>query len=195
MYPSLQTSLKAMTGLTLLVSVTACQLTPQSQETPVIITPVETAKPQIRQENGVTITPYPDDGIKREKLPVDKLPVESPKPQVKQQIPPPLPAYENLIQQTKTAYLARQWETAERLALQTQRIAPQSAENYYYLSRIALHKAQYTSAEALAQRGLSYAKTTAMKKLLWSTLADIGRAQKNAALTLEAQKEILKLGS
>lgn len=187
---------RTLSLVTLAALLCACQTTSPPDVTPDQPVPIETPAPGPRQEGGVTIIPYPDDGIKRK--PITAPPAPAAKPQVKAPpapAPEPTPAYEVLIQQTKTAYFTKQWDKAERLALQVQRIAPQSAENYYYLSRIALHNEQYKSAEAFAKRGLSYAKTAPMKKILWSAIADIGRAQKNPAMTLEAQKEILKLGS
>ena len=58
---------------------------------------------------------------------------------------------------------------AERYALQAQRLAPQAAETYLFLALTANHKQQYSNAESLARRGLSFAQSQAMKNSFgWS---------------------------
>lgn len=192
---SLFSSFATLGSITLLgLTLSACNTPPKMPE-PSSNTVPKTAEPTPvgpRTEGSVTITPYPDHGIKRKPIQVEPPSTQTPKVETEEKVEK-APAYHELIARTKDAYVKQQWDEAEKYALQTQRISPQSPENYYYLSRIATHKKNYSSAEAFARRGLSYAKTAQMKKLLWSSIAEIGRAQKNSALTLNAQKEILKL--
>ncbi len=68
---------------------------------------------------------------------------------------------------------------AERYALQAQRLAPQAAETYLFLALTANHKQQYSNAESLARRGLSFAQSQAMKKQLWLVILKAGQQRNN----------------
>ena len=73
-----------------------------------------------------------------------------------------LPAFKTLMQ-NRAGLQNQQWSEAERYALQAQRLAPQAAETYLFLALTANHKQQYSNAESLTRRGLSFAQSQAMK--------------------------------
>lgn len=70
------------------------------------------------------------------------------------------------LMQNRAGLQNQQWSEAERYALQAQRLAPQAAETYLFLALTANHKQQYSNAESLARRGLSFAQSQAMKTAL-----------------------------
>lgn len=83
--------------------------------------PAEPAKKTVETPDGVKITPYEQEEIKRKPLRV-VVPEQKAKQQFK---------YDDLflllktIQQTQTTYRQQKWDDAERFALQAQRLAPQ----------------------------------------------------------------------
>ncbi|ENK7511823.1 tetratricopeptide repeat protein, partial [Acinetobacter baumannii] len=101
-----------------------------------------------------------------------------------------LPAFKTLMQKTEQAYKNQQWSEAERYALQAQRLAPQAAETYLFLALTANHKQQYSNAESLARRGLSFAQSQAMKKQLWLVILKAGQQRNNPKTVQEAQQAL-----
>ena len=152
--------------------------------------PAEPVKKTVETPDGVKITPYEQEEIKRK-----QIRVVVPEQTTKQQFNDgrSLPAFKNLIQQTQTAYAQQKWDDAERFALQAQRLAPQAAETFMYLALVANQKGQYRSAESLARRGLSYAQTTPMKKQLWQAILVAGQKQNNAQTVQQAQQALKSL--
>ncbi|MDY6450466.1 tetratricopeptide repeat protein [Acinetobacter faecalis] len=151
-----------------------------------------TTKPQakeIRNANGVVIKTYELDEIKREKLHT------APSSTTKQKLEDgeSLPAYKNLMSQAKTSYNAGQFDKAEGLILQAQRLAPQSADTYLYLSLVALQKNNAKNAESLARRGLSFAQTNTMKRQLWLTIQRAAQKQNNAKSVAESKTALKSL--
>lgn len=177
-----------------MLALAGCQTAPQRTTPPV--KPVE--KPNTAQQNkvptpdGVKITPYDRPEIKREKVPTVIVPQQKAQTQ-KFEDGQNIPAFKQLMQQAQTAYQKQQWDEAERFALHAQRLAPQSAEVFSYLARIAQQKKQYANAESLARRGLSYAQTTAQKKVFWNTILQSAQQLKNQKTVAEASKQLQSL--
>ena len=97
------------------------------------------------------------------------------------------------MQKTQQAYTQGKWNEAEAAALQAQRLAPQSAETFLYLALVAQKKNKPANAEALAQRGLSYAQSNAMKKQLWLVILKAAQQQKDQKMIQQAQKALKSL--
>ncbi|BCX74699.1 MAG: tetratricopeptide repeat protein [Pseudomonadota bacterium] len=178
-----------------ILALAGCQTTPQHTKPPT--KPVE--KPDTSQQknnvptpDGVKITPYERPEIKREKVPTVIVPQQKAQTQ-KFEDGQSIPAFKQLMQQAQTAYQKQQWDEAERFALNAQRLAPQSAEVFSYLARIAQQKKQYANAESLARRGLSYAQTTAQKKVFWNTILQSAQQLKNQKTVAEASKQLQSL--
>ena len=152
--------------------------------------PAEPAKKTVETPDGVKITPYEQEEIKRK-----PVRVVVPEQKAKQQFNDgrSLPAFKNLIQQTQMAYRQQKWDDAERFALQAQRLAPQAAETFMYLALVANQKGQYSSAESLARRGLSYAQSAPMKKQLWQAILVAGQKQNHAQTVQQAQQALNSL--
>ena len=104
-----------------------------------------------------------------------------------------LPAFKKLMQKTQQAYTQGQWNEAEAAALQAQRLAPQSAETFLYLALVAQKKNKPANAEALAQRGLSYAQSNAMKKQLWYIILRASEARNHSIKAQQAKRMIQSL--
>lgn len=152
--------------------------------------PTEPAKKTVETPDGVKITPYEQEEIKRK-----PIRVVVPEQKAKQQFNDgrSLPAFKNLIQQTQNAYSQKKWDDAERFALQAQRLAPQAAETFMYLALVANQKGQYSAAESLARRGLSYAQSTPMKRQLWQAILVAGQKQNNTRTVQQAQQALKSL--
>ena len=174
-----------------MVSFVGCTTLPtpeESQKTPQ--KPAEPVKKTVETPDGVKITPYEQEEIQRK-----PLRVIVPEQKAKQQFNDgrSLPAFKNLIQQTQVAYSQKKWDDAERFALQAQRLAPQAAETFMYLALVANQKGQYSAAESLARRGLSYAQSNPMKKQLWQAILVAGQKQNHAQTVQQAQQALKSL--
>lgn len=163
----------------------------QNEQKPTVKQPESPAQNTVKTPDGVKITPYDRPEIKRKPLRV-VVPEQKPKQQNFND-GRSLPAFKSLIQQTQRAYAQKQWDEAERFALQAQRLAPQAAETFMYLALVANQKGQYASAESLARRGLSYAQSTAMKKQLWNAILVAGQKQNQAQTVQAAQRALASL--
>ncbi len=166
-----------------LLGVAGCQTAPlpQPEEQKLAPRPV----PEVQATpSGVKITPYEPEEIKRQ-----KMQIVVPEQKVQQQFKDgrELPAFRKMMLQTQTAYKQGQWSQAESYALQAQRLAPQSAETFLYLSMIANRQNKPANAEALARRGLSYAQSNPMKKQLWLNILKAAQSQKNSKSIQEAK--------
>ena len=75
---------------------------------------------------------------------------------------------------------------AESNLLQAQRMAPQSAEVYRELARLANLRKQGSNAEALARKGLSFAQNNTMRKQLWEQILQSAKLRNNTNLTRQA---------
>lgn len=182
--------------LALMATVTlfsGCQLmAPQAPSS----TPVPSKAPTTTAKNsntvptpeGVKITPYDRPEIRRDPLAVH-VPVQRAQAQPFED-GHQLPAFRNLIQQTRHAAQQKQWPQVERFAMDAQRLAPQAAEPFYYLSLAALSQQRAASAESLARRGLSYAQTDGLKKQLWQLIRSAGQQQGKNNVVQEAQQHL-----
>lgn len=181
---------KLITSTCIILALVGCQNLPSKPETK---KSDATSKPQakeIRNANGVVIKTYELDEIKREKL--HTAPSAS---NAKQKLEDGemLPAYKSLMNQAKTSYNAGQFDKAEGLILQAQRLAPQSADTYLYLSLVSLQKNNAKNAESLARRGLSFVQTNTMKRQLWLTIQRAAQKQNNAKSVAEAKNALKSL--
>lgn len=150
-----------------MIGMVGCQSLPPSKEPATKITPPQEVKPkEIKTPTGVVIKPYEPEEIQRR--PVQPVVVIPKQPIQSQHFDDGsnLPAVKNLIQQAENALKQQQIDRAETLTLQAQRLAPQSAETYLILAKIALLKNNKSSANSLAQRGLSFAQDENIKKQL-----------------------------
>jgi hypothetical protein len=144
---------------------------------------------EIRDPSGVIIHPYDRPDIERKRLVV---------PEQQERVQRfedgrNLPAFKKLMQQTQAFYAKGELNKAEDSAMQAQRLAPQSAETFMYLAMIANRKNQPANAEALAQRGLSYAQSGPMKKQLWKIILQAGQKQKKTQTIQKAQQALKAL--
>lgn len=173
-----------------ILALVGCQTAPEQK--PHIAKATESPKsPTIPTPDGVKITPYHHPDIKREKIPVLI-------PQQKVQTATfddgqNIPAFKLLIQQTQLAFQKGQWDDAERAAINAQRIAPQSAETFLYLARIANQKKQYANAESLARRGLSFTQSTTQKKMFWNVILQSAQQSQKAQTVAEALRQLQSL--
>lgn len=143
----------------------------------------------IRDSSGVIIHPYDRPDIERKPVVIPKQPERVQKFDDGRN----LPAFKKLIQQTQSFYAKGELNKAEDTAMQAQRLAPQSAETFMYLAMIANRKNQPANAEALAQRGLSYAQSVPMKKQLWNIMLQAGQKQKKTQTIQKAQQALKAL--
>ena len=154
-----------------------------------------TAKPipnkSAHTTEGIQITPYDREEIKRESLQV--IPPRSIPNSQKFDDGRDLPAFKQLLSQTHAALQQGKWSEAEQLALRAQRLAPQSAETFMYLAMVANQTNQATNAEALARRGLSYAQSTPMKRQLWQIILKSAQLRNQQITIQEAQARIKAL--
>ena len=172
-----------------LMTLVGCQTTnpPHSATPPKQSLPSKNAD----SPDGIQITPYDREEIKRESLPV--APPKSEPSVQKFDNGRDLPAFKQLINQTQIAFQQGKWTEAEQLALRAQRLAPQSAETFMYLAMIANQTHQASNADALARRGLSYAQSTAMKRQLWQIILKSAQLRNNPVTIQEAQARIKAL--
>ncbi|MGE8562001.1 MAG: tetratricopeptide repeat protein [Acinetobacter sp.] len=167
-----------------LIGLVGCQSLPTPETQKQKPSPSPSEKKEVNTPSGVIITPYDREEIQRK-----KMQVVIPEQRSRQQFDDgrKLPAFKKLMQKTQLAYKQGQWNQAEAAALQAQRLAPQSAETYLYLALVANKKNKPANAEALAQRGLSYAQSNAMKKQLWLAILKAAQQQKDQKTIQQAQ--------
>lgn len=184
--------IKYLAVLTIVLAMAGCESNPIQTGSGKKPEPVpQNPKPKVETPDGVKIIPYDRPEIKRESMQVI-VPEQKALPQQFDD-GHNIPAFNQLIKKTETAFRASQWDQAESFALQAQRLAPQSAETYLWLALIANHKNQTKNAESLAKRGLSFAQSDAMRKQLWSAILKSAQQQQNAKAIAEAQAKIKAL--
>jgi len=175
-----------------MVMLVGCQVqTPKTPQPPKAvdkpIPPPKTSTP-----DGVKITPYDRPEIKREQFPV-VIPTPQSSPTPKFEDGQNIPAFKQLMLQAQTAFQKGQWDEAERYTMNAQRLAPQSADVFSNLARIANQKKQYANAESLARRGLSYAQNNTQKKLFWNIILQSAQQLKNQQTVAEALRQLQRL--
>ena len=165
-----------------------CQSTPIGNPAS---TPKEEKKAEEKSEKSdskVVVTPFPDDGIRRESQPLPPrliLP-ENQNNHKKLKDGKGVPAYQNLMQSYLKNLRQNNLSDAESNLLQAQRMAPQSAEVYRELARLANLRKQGSNAEALARKGLSFAQNNTMRKQLWEQILQSAKLRNNTNLTRQA---------
>ncbi|WOE32375.1 MULTISPECIES: tetratricopeptide repeat protein [unclassified Acinetobacter] len=151
----------------------------ETQKPPVAVSTAPAATPP---SSGVKIKPYEQEEIQRKSI---ALPPNEPSKVTPPQPTPPkiilpqqqqnqqnfddghqVPAVRGLLQQAEIALQQKNINHAERLTLQAQRLAPQSAQSYLILAKIALIKNNPANARSLAQRGLSFAQDKNIQRQL-----------------------------
>lgn len=179
-----------------------CQSTAMIQTTPA--QPQATIEP-VKEEPRVKITPYPDADIKRETQPLPHVvatpvpPRTPPRIILPEQKPAPvrqlkdghgIAAYDKLMQNYLHALKQNNLIEAEKNLLQAQRIAPQSADVYRELARLANLRKQGSNAEAFARKGLTFAQNTTQHKQLWQQILHSAQLRNNTLLIQQAQQKI-----
>lgn len=175
---------------------------PQTQSVSVPApTPIpQPIKPEPHPENSVVIHPYPTEEITKEVLPPPTIqPPQATTVVIPTRQPPKVvaknstvqnnqpPAAQNLMNQATQAFRQQQFDRAEHLALQAQRIAPQSSDSYAFLAQIALRKNNIPQAQALAQRGAALTSNHETKRQLWTLVLQTAQQQQNVPLMNKAQ--------
>lgn len=182
-------TVKYVVSLGTIFALVGCQMTTQPQPKVTPPTPkIETKKPAENTPDGVKITPYDRPEIKRE-----HIPVIIPQQKVQTQVLDDgqnNPAFKQLMQQTQLAFQKGQFDEAEKSALHAQRLAPQSADTFLYLARIAHQKKQYANAESLSRRGLTFAQSATQQKAFWNVILLAGQQQKNQQTVAEALRHL-----
>ena len=165
-----------------------CQSTPIGNPAS---TPKEEKKAEEKSDKSdskVVVTPFPDNGIRRESQPLPPrliLP-ENQNNHKKLKDGKGVPAYQNLMQSYLKNLRQNNLSDAESNLLQAQRMAPQSAEVYRELARLANLRKQGSNAEALARKGLSFAQNNTMRKQLWEQILQSAKLRNNTNLTRQA---------
>lgn len=185
------------------VVLVGCQTTPIIQAEPVV--PKATLPPQPEPpESKVKIIPYPDSGIRKESQPLPSqnspqiypprviLPEQTPQPQRQLRDGRGVAAYQKAMQDYQQFLRQNNLIEAEKNLLQAQRIAPQSAEVYRELARLANLRKQGSNAEAFARKGLSFAQTQMQRKQLWQQILHSAQIRQLPVLIQQAQQQIAR---
>ena len=183
------TQFKAVLLIGSVLALVGCQSTAVHNNTPSQPHTPTVTKPN--SPDGIKITPYDREEIKRESLQV--IPPNTRASVQQFDDGRNLPAFKQLLSQTQIAFQQGQWDQAEQLALRAQRLAPQSAETFMYLAMIANQTHQAGNADALARRGLSYAQSTPMKRQLWQVILKSAQLRNNPITIQEAQARLKSL--
>lgn len=180
-----------------------CQTTPIIQAEPVL--PKATIPPEsVQPESKVKVIPYPDSGIRTESQPLPSGSNSSASPPrviLPEQIPQPhrqlrdgrgIAAYQKAMQDYNQFLRQNNLVDAEKNLLQAQRIAPQSADVYRELARLANLRKQGSNAEAFARKGLSFAQTQVQRKQLWQQILLSAQIRQLPILIQQAQQQIAR---
>ncbi len=157
-------------------------------------------------ESRVKVTPYPDSGIRRESQPLPSSSTQTRNPPAPPRVILPeqtqrqqnlkdgrgVAAYQQLMQDYQQSLNKNDLSAAENYLIQAQRIAPQSADVYRELARLANLKKQGANAEALARKGLTFAQNNTQRKQLWQQILQSAQLRNNAILIQQAQQNIAR---
>ena len=103
-----------------------------------------------------------------------------------------VPAYRQLMRDY-IAYLRKNdLVHAEMALLHAQRLAPQSADVYRELARLANLKKQSMRAEVFARKGLMFAVNTVQKRQLWKQILSSAQLRLDTQLIKRAKSELLQ---
>lgn len=160
--------------------------------------PATAQPPVVIQENQVKRTPLPEYAeptIQSQRLP-SALPVPHPvQPKVILRDGSNIPAFSKLMTQAQQQIQANQLNAAEQTLIQAQRMAPQSAAVYAYLSQIALKKRQASNAEAMARKGLMLTSNPRQQHAFWQLILAAAELKNNAVLAGQARVQMQRLSS
>lgn len=177
----------------------ACQA-PTPGNTPALTTVVTTRpaeKPSTAksdtQAKRTALPEYAEPSIKTKTLPSIVTPPPTPQPKVTLRDGSNIPAYGMLMNKAQQQIQANQLESAEQTLIQAQRMAPQSATVYAYLSEIAIKKRQGSNAEAMARKGLMLANSPKQQHAFWQLISISAELQNNAALAGQAKTQMQRL--
>ncbi len=189
-------------GLSAII-LTACQTTPR-YSTQTAQLPQQPADVQTEPEQPATkvqVIPYPEQEIISESQPLPEAPQPANPPRII--LPEPttstapklrdgrgIAAYDKLMQDYISHLRGNDLAAAESDLIHAQRIAPQSADVYRELSRIANLKKQGSSAEAFARKGLTFAQTDVQRKQLWQQILQSAQMRNNVILMKQAQQQL-----
>lgn len=164
------------------LALVGCQSQPMPSQPTVTVTqqtPATTPSvPSVATASSVVIHPYAEEEIQRQSIALPTTVAAKAKQAPQVMITPATKVVQNLddgrqtpvvnalLQQAETAFTQQNFSQAESLALQAQRLAPQSAHSYLILAKIAMQQHKTANAQALAQRGLSLAPDTQMQQQL-----------------------------
>lgn len=175
----------------LLISLSACNSLPTHRPSQPTQPSIDKIPTQEKKASGVAVIPYDQPEIKRH-----PRVVQPPQQTIQKQNfedGQQLPAFKQLMQQSQQALQRGQLDQAEQYAMQAQRLAPQSAENFLYLALIAEKRQQANNAESLARRGLSFAQSPTVEKQLWQVILKAAQQQNKAQSISEAQTQLQRL--
>ena len=177
-----------------------CQATPNNTPalTTVITTrPAEKITPApVESEAKRTALPeYAEPSITSKKLPSKITPPRVVQPKVTLRDGTNIPAFGMLIDKAQQQIQANQLDAAEQTLIQAQRMAPQSATVYAYLSEVAIKKRQGSNAEAMARKGLMLSNSPKQQHAFWQLIALSAELQNNAALSGQAKTQMQRLAS
>jgi hypothetical protein len=199
--PALQPLRLSLLLIGIALSLNGCH-TLDSRSTPAKVAPAVDNK-TAEDASRVKISKYPDSGIVIESLPLptsEPSPV-TPSPKVlipaAKKVPPQklkdgrgIAAYQKAMDDYVVNLSHKNLAAAESNLIQAQRIAPQSADVYRELARLANLKQQARNAEAFARKGLTFAQNNTQRKQLWQQILHSAQLQKNTTLIQQAQQNI-----
>ena len=136
---------------------------------------------------------YAEPSIKTKTLPNIVTPVKTVQPKVTLRDGNNIPAFGMLLNKAQQQMKANQLNAAEQTLIQAQRMAPQSATVYAYLSEIAIKKRQGANAEAMARKGLMLANSAKQQHAFWLLILISAGLQNNAALASQAKSQMQQL--
>lgn len=179
---------------------TGCQA-PTPRTTPTLTTVTTTrplekpVAPPPKEENAkrTAVPEYAEPSIKTKALPNIVTPPPTVQPKVTLRDGSNIPAFGMLITKAQQQIKANKLDTAEQTLIQAQRMAPQSAAVYAYLSEIAIKKQRGSNAEAMARKGLMFADSPKQQHAFWQLISISATLQNNAALAGQAKTQMYQL--
>ncbi len=177
----------------------ACQA-PTPGNTPALTTvvttrPAEKSTPAKNdtQAKRTALPEYAEPSIKSKSLPSLVTPPHTVQPKVTLRDGSNIPAFGMLMNKAQQQMQANQLDAAEQTLIQAQRMAPQSATVYAYLSEIAIKKRQGGNAEAMARKGLMLSNSPRQQHAFWQLISISAELQNNAALAGQAKTQMQRL--
>ena len=145
------------------------------------------------QAKRTALPDYAEPSIKTKTLPNIVTPAKTVQPKVTLRDGSNIPAFGMLLNKAKQQMQANQLNAAEQTLIQAQRMGPQSATVYAYLSEIAIKKRQGANAEAMARKGLMLSNSPKQQHAFWQLILISAGLQNNAALASQAKSQMQRL--